>query len=125
MIQVSWINALLAVAVLALGAMCAWLWKRRNGHAITEAAADIITELSAEVGQLKRKVQQLEIKTVDSQNRITMLQGELALATAETHALDQLIAEQAGRIGDLRSENEQLRRSMIRVMKKTGTLSEE
>ena len=110
-----------------------WLWRRNGGTltlkapavTLTEATSDLIVELSATTKQLERQVQQLEIKARDSEARITILQGELALANAEVAALECLIQEQAGRIGDLQGENRSLRLSLARVMRKTGTLPPE
>ena len=148
MITLPWGTVAAIIIATALGAVCIWLWRRNGGSlpsrpgrtgrdgrdgrtgrdgrdgrvTLTEATADLITELSGKVKQLEKRVQELEIGAADAQNRITILQGELALANSEVTALEELVREQAARIGDLRTENETLRRSMARIMKKTGTL---
>ena len=142
MIEFSWGTIALIAAIVALGGTILWLWQRngrgvpglpglngrdgrwfrRGSVSLTEATSDLIVELSGKVKQLERQVQQLEVKTRDSESRINILQGELALANSEVIALEMLIKEQAGRIGDLKLENEALRRTLARVMRKTGTL---
>jgi len=97
----------------------------RAGLSLSQATADLIIELSYEVEQLKQKVNALELTARDSQNRIAVLQSELALANSEVAALESLIREQAGRIVDLRSENEALRKTMTRVIKRTGALPDD
>ena len=141
MITLSWEIVILSAIVILLGVLCFWLWQRdpqpglpgvagrdgrdgrtgRNGS-LTGATAELIIELSREVEQLKQRVHELELAAQDAQGRITLLQGELALANSEVCALEQLVKEQAGRISDLRSENEQLRLSVARLMKHTGAL---
>lgn len=153
MVSLPWSTVIVGIAVAILGGVIVWLWQKngRNGKlgrpgprglsglaglngrdgrdgrdsrvTLTEATADLIVELSSEVEQLKLKVHALELGAQDAQNRITMLQGELALANQEVSALELLIKEQAARIGDLRAENDQLRRSVVRVMRKTGALT--
>jgi len=118
----------LSLLLVLLTGICLWLWFRNDGAgrsgpaSITTATSDLIIELSATVERLKCRVQDLEIKANDSANRITILQGELALANSEVTALELLIREQASRITDLRQENDNLRRSMARVMRKTGAM---
>ena len=133
MIQLSWGTIALIAAIVVLGGAITWLWRRNGGTltlkapnvTLTEATSDLIVELSGKVKQLEREVQQLQIKTRDSESRINILQGELALANAEVAALECLVQEQAGRIGDLHAENRSLRLSLARVMRKTGTLAPE
>jgi len=130
-IHLSLSTIVLSLLLVLLGGICLWLWFRNDGHSrsgpgsLTEATSDLIIELSATVDRLKCRVQELEVKASDAQNRITMLQGELALANSEVAALELLIKEQAGRIADLRCENETLRQSVVRVMKKTGALDDD
>lgn len=124
MIHLPLSTVVLSSLLVLLAGICLWLWKRPSAVAITEAAGDLITALSCEVDLLKKQVHELQIVQADSTNRITMLQGELALANSEVAALEQLIKEQAGRIADLRTENETLRRQIVRVMKKTGALDD-
>lgn len=112
------------MVVVVLAGIVFWLWKRPGGHSITDAAVDLVTALNCEVDQLKKQVKELEIKAADAGNRITILQGELALANQEVSALEQLVNEQSGRIADLRTENNTLRRQVARIAKKTGGLEE-
>ena len=153
MIRLPWGNVILIIAVLALGGVVYWLWQRngrgppgipgipglngrdgrdgrtgrvgRSGRVtLTEATADLIMELSGKVRTLEREVQKLQVKANSSEARISILQGELALANSEVAALELLIQEQAARIGDLKIENERLHRSLAKVMKKTGALDD-
>jgi chromosome segregation ATPase len=99
----------------------------RNGRtgrdgSLTGATAELIIELSREVDQLKRRVHELELAAQDAQGRITLLQSELALANSEVCALEELVREQAERINGLRNENEKLRLSVARLIKRTGAL---
>lgn len=120
MIQVSWATLVFSLLIVALGVFCFWLWKR-PAPAITEAAGDLITALNCEVDRLKKQVHALEVGQADAQNRITILQGELALANSEVSALEALINEQAGRIADLRTENNTLRRQVAHIVKNRST----
>jgi len=141
MVTLTWEVITFSSIILLLGALYLYLWRRsspgpqgrtgrdglagrdgRDGTSLTGATADLIIELSHEVDCLKKRVHELEIGAEQAHGRIVVLQTELSLANSEVCALEELVREQAGRISDLRSENEQLRQSMAMVMRKTDRL---